>query len=360
MAEIEDTTSTRALCSAIRARISELDSCILALQESLPAAHDERAALQSRLDDYKYPILTLPIEITSEIFIHFLPIYPLPLRLLGSYRPSYWDGYARSVNLEMERLSCQQLNLPNTWLTRSKKCPLSLSIQSHTFPFRQPSHLRLLTDTIFAHSAHMEYMELLIPFRDLNWGGIQGPFPLLRSLTFGPSDTLGPRFTVTPFCDAPLLTTIHLSENFDPYQVELPWSQLTRITVRRCDPTDVAHILRHAVSLVQFGGTPGDDFFNRGTEAYLSDIPPLLHLNLFILHDDESTAPGTQKPLLEALILPALQHLTVSQRDLGPHLYSSSPGHTAPSYLSASPIHGRHCMRKLFVHISPPSTPSKF
>ncbi|KAJ7231014.1 hypothetical protein C8J57DRAFT_966010, partial [Mycena rebaudengoi] len=36
----------------------------------------ERQDLQTCLDAYKYPILTLPTEITSGIFVHFLPPYP--------------------------------------------------------------------------------------------------------------------------------------------------------------------------------------------------------------------------------------------------------------------------------------------
>ncbi|KAJ7259389.1 hypothetical protein C8J57DRAFT_1019314, partial [Mycena rebaudengoi] len=56
-------------------QISELDARILALEDSLAAARREREGLNSRLGDYKYPILTLPVEITSEIFIAFLPLY---------------------------------------------------------------------------------------------------------------------------------------------------------------------------------------------------------------------------------------------------------------------------------------------
>ncbi|KAJ7252245.1 hypothetical protein C8J57DRAFT_1520084 [Mycena rebaudengoi] len=60
----------------IRARCSYPDTrrlpCFL-----VASARCERDKFQSRLDDYKYPVLTLPAEITSEIFIHFLPIYPL-------------------------------------------------------------------------------------------------------------------------------------------------------------------------------------------------------------------------------------------------------------------------------------------
>ncbi|KAJ7241858.1 hypothetical protein C8J57DRAFT_1019258, partial [Mycena rebaudengoi] len=69
-------------------RISELDARILDLEESLAAARYERENLQSRLDEYIYPVLTLPVDITSEIFIHFLPVYPSRPRYVDMLSPA--------------------------------------------------------------------------------------------------------------------------------------------------------------------------------------------------------------------------------------------------------------------------------
>ncbi|KAJ7280954.1 hypothetical protein C8J57DRAFT_1464294 [Mycena rebaudengoi] len=71
---LSDTTRSRNLSgtlSDIRERIPDLDARILALERALAAAGLERQNLQTRLDVCKYPILTLPIEITFEIFVHF-------------------------------------------------------------------------------------------------------------------------------------------------------------------------------------------------------------------------------------------------------------------------------------------------
>ncbi|KAJ7246231.1 hypothetical protein C8J57DRAFT_1140777, partial [Mycena rebaudengoi] len=96
MVQSEDTTSSRSLRCDIRSRISELDARILALQESLDAVRGERENLQSRLDDYKYPVLTLPVEIMSEIFVHFLPIYPLRPPLAGLFSPALLGQICRN------------------------------------------------------------------------------------------------------------------------------------------------------------------------------------------------------------------------------------------------------------------------
>jgi hypothetical protein len=44
--------------------------------------------VQKRLDSIQYPVLSLPNEITTEIFINFLPIYPLRPPLVGNLSPT--------------------------------------------------------------------------------------------------------------------------------------------------------------------------------------------------------------------------------------------------------------------------------
>ncbi|KAJ7258882.1 hypothetical protein C8J57DRAFT_952107, partial [Mycena rebaudengoi] len=86
----------------------------------------------------------LPVEITSEIFIAFLPTYPecppmtglLPPALLGQVcrhwraiafdTPSLW----RAIQIYLHNISslAAQLNVLTSWLSRSKNCSLSLSL----------------------------------------------------------------------------------------------------------------------------------------------------------------------------------------------------------------------------------------
>ncbi|KAJ7917678.1 hypothetical protein B0H13DRAFT_2657737, partial [Mycena leptocephala] len=62
---------------ADRSRVADISAQILDLERSISALRIEKTQAQERLDSYKYPVLTLPNEIVSEIFIHFLPPYPL-------------------------------------------------------------------------------------------------------------------------------------------------------------------------------------------------------------------------------------------------------------------------------------------
>ncbi|KAJ7817961.1 hypothetical protein B0H13DRAFT_2456420 [Mycena leptocephala] len=73
---------------ADRARVADLEAQISHLVHSLFAWRKEKMLAQKRLDSYKYPVLTLPNEIVSEIFIHFLPAYPEYPPLTGLLSPT--------------------------------------------------------------------------------------------------------------------------------------------------------------------------------------------------------------------------------------------------------------------------------
>ncbi|KAJ7266026.1 hypothetical protein C8J57DRAFT_1619224 [Mycena rebaudengoi] len=261
MAESEDTVSARSSRLEIRTQISVLGARIQAPEESLAAARCDRENLQSRVDDYKYPVLTLPVEITTEIFIAYLPAYPECPPLTGILSPALlgqicqqWHDVAlgtprlwRAIDmcLDREGLLDAQLNVLTIWLLRSKACSLSISFK--------------FTDT---NSERWEYIKIIMAFDYIYW--IESPFPLLRDLTFGVGR---PPDSDVSFLDTPMLTTVQIGANTIPSRVEFPWFQLTTISVVGCELADVAYILRHALSLVEFRGSLWD------TLADLQDIP---------------------------------------------------------------------------------------
>ncbi|KAJ7267764.1 hypothetical protein C8J57DRAFT_1509868 [Mycena rebaudengoi] len=140
---------------------------------------------------------------------------------------------------------------------------------------------------------------------------MQGPFPSLRDLTLGPSDYHRPKDAVTAFYDAPSLTTVHLL-NLDPSQVELPWSQLTTISVEGWVTDEIAHILGNAVSLVNLSGGVWD------TDDDIGSMSPLLHLQSLILSDQAGSRGSGARKILDALTAPALRHLAISCPTLEP------------------------------------------
>ncbi|KAJ6601072.1 hypothetical protein DFH09DRAFT_1069755 [Mycena vulgaris] len=81
-------SSQRAPRAADRARLADITPQISELERSLRPPETERDLLHGRLAAYAYAVLTLPNEIVSEIFVHFLPPYPMPPLMIGFLSPA--------------------------------------------------------------------------------------------------------------------------------------------------------------------------------------------------------------------------------------------------------------------------------
>ncbi|KAJ7269108.1 hypothetical protein C8J57DRAFT_1509318 [Mycena rebaudengoi] len=311
MADSKDIPRNRSFLSEIHNQISEVDACILAL------AHRERDSLQSRLDDYKYPVLTLPVEITSEISL-LISRCPQSWREIAFDTPSLW----RAIKLHIQNYSLDaQLIVLKTWLSRSKRCSLFLA-----FAKSYPLKIQVLPhfiNTLSTHSARLEYIKLSLPFDELDC--LEGPFPVLRELTIVPYSPGARPPAPTLFDDAPQLRSVVLGANFYRCDTDLPWSQITHITTNNIPPHGVVRILLAATGVVNLRCSLQDDY------QIHSAIPPLFDLKSLILYDSEYAAPNgrAQELLLDALTAQALRHLLVSEPQLGHQLIS-----TITSFLS--------------------------
>ncbi|KAF8178174.1 hypothetical protein K438DRAFT_1978141 [Mycena galopus ATCC 62051] len=148
---LTDLEADRALVAAIQARIADLEY-------SLAELRAEQAEAQQRLDSYKYPVLTLPNEITSEIFIHFLPPYPTCPPSVGNLSPTClthichrWQEIAlstpalwRAIGPSDPHLDPQVIDvskISDAWVSRSGSCPLSIEINEDETYDHPPSIL---------------------------------------------------------------------------------------------------------------------------------------------------------------------------------------------------------------------------
>ncbi|KAJ7257016.1 hypothetical protein C8J57DRAFT_1517066 [Mycena rebaudengoi] len=185
---------------------------------------------------------------------------------------------------------------------------------------------------LLSRSAHWQHIMLIAPqaFNELLW--IDCPFPLLCDLTLQTNHyrVAGETATVL-FRDAPQLKSVALSALFHP-RVVLPWSQFTSITAEKLEPTVAADILRQATAIVDFDCTVWVDDVVPGA------VPPLVHLQSLILRDDNND-PGRQKLLLDALTTPALEHLTISEHELGHEHISTITAFLSRSNCSLQSLH---------------------
>ncbi|KAJ7146067.1 hypothetical protein C8R44DRAFT_756487 [Mycena epipterygia] len=194
------------------------------------------------------PILELPPEILSAIFIECLPTYsatPDPSRaplLLGAIcrdwreialrTPWLWNSFIMSVDLGRTSAIIQ---LFECWLSRGVSCPLTMVISCYghaapALPYSLPvSLLRALNHC----SSRWHDINLVLPFADFYQLQANQGLPVLKKLAIKASDggffldaSSPPPNPLNLFRNAPLLEDVCLRDGFILSRVTLPLNQL--------------------------------------------------------------------------------------------------------------------------------------
>ncbi|KAJ7707238.1 hypothetical protein B0H16DRAFT_1438827 [Mycena metata] len=329
----QPTQSERNSLASDRARRAVIKAKILELERSLSSLKEEDDLLQDRLDAYTYPVLTLPNEIVSEIFIHFLPVYPHPPPIIGRSSPNVlgqicrkWREIAfgtptlwRAISLSLrngKRLD-QKLRLLELWLKRSGSCLLSIYMA-------MGDDIRPVFDSfiqaIAAHSGRWEHVRLYSP---INPFPIDAHLPFLRTLTtFGSADgALGADSLVGAIHAAPLLHSLpnapllrNLAVLFwrDRSLFLYPWSQLTVFDGYFMSPHQCVDVLAHASNLVYCNFDVCMEH-NNVLEISRRITAPCLETFILRVWTDYKLSCS----FLDIFTLPALQRLQVAEPLLG-------------------------------------------
>ncbi|KAJ7149559.1 hypothetical protein C8R46DRAFT_1309387 [Mycena filopes] len=238
---------------AARARVSEIDAKIRALELSPSTLHAERTLAQAPLDSYASPILTLPTEVTCEIFQHFMPTYPACPPISGALSPvtlthicRAWREIALATPDLWRRIQvdCALAEQAEAWIARSGS--RGLCIESRGCLRRR--HLPVLV-AVIPHRARWEYLKLHFhPLTSLSRIPIiDGPMPLLHHLDISFSQTV-PTNLFT-FLDAPRLRTV-ASNYIAAAKISVHWSQITAVTLRAMWLVECVPVLTQASRLV--------------------------------------------------------------------------------------------------------------
>ncbi|KAJ7178143.1 hypothetical protein C8R46DRAFT_1075958 [Mycena filopes] len=271
--------SERESLAADRARFAVIRAQILVLECSLSPLYEESDLLKDRLDSYTYPVLSLPTEVVSEIFVHFLPVYPETPPMIGRYSPNVLGQICRewretalstpalwraiSVPLQQETRLAQKLRLLETSLDRSKSCLLSIKIdcgetQGNLAPFMR---------ALVVHCARWEHLQVYARGHPLP--SVEAPMPFLRAIFTTEGRGLSqPALDVAPsagFHEAPQLRDLTLVFWDARCISRYPWSQLTTFSAHVIPLYDCVDVLNHTVSLVHCF------FFVYGPDV---DVPP--------------------------------------------------------------------------------------
>ncbi|KAJ7651055.1 hypothetical protein FB45DRAFT_997750 [Roridomyces roridus] len=334
-------TSESLAVARARVRVAELDKEIERLQLSIHALCLEREKFQQTLADYKYPVLTLPTEITSEILTRFLPPWPQRPEFKGPYSPSFLLGICRqwrdvalstpelwsTMRLDIKapdgpQLRARELISLESWLQRSGDCPLSLDLSCvdmrvPSSSLQTSSSLQPFVDAILRHASRLQSLEICLPLDNLR--SIKGSMPLLRSLTMGPNtellDPAPSERRLHLFTDAPRMENLILFTFFNPFYIILPWAQITSVTASLY-VYEAAEIMRNAAALeilivVVYNVSEPN--------LPIAPIPPLSSLHTLVFKSfsggaEESTGIPA---LFDALSLPALLSLSTYECFLG-------------------------------------------
>ncbi|KAJ6456453.1 hypothetical protein C8R45DRAFT_943654 [Mycena sanguinolenta] len=298
---------------------------ILHLERTISALRAEQAVVQARLDAYKYPVLTLPNEITSEIFINFLPTYPEPPPLTGLASPTTLTHATpalwRAIKFGYEDKPNQHFyHICDAWTRRSKS--LSLSIALHTNN-RDVLH-KIFADPLVMATERWEHLNLLVSRSSLP--EIGPLLPMLRSLEFVFFLAFGDVFT---FYEAPQLRNVVLRGHISPLIV-LPWLQLTCLALEYGEVHNYVQILTQTLNLIQCALIIGNynPGFDEVTTGGLDLALPRLE-SLVMKH----SAPWRQidARFLQSFVVPSLCRLELQEIFLG-----KDPMHELKSFISKS------------------------
>ncbi|KAJ6513937.1 hypothetical protein C8R47DRAFT_1190773 [Mycena vitilis] len=312
---VSQTASERAV---VRARKEEVDAQILQMGLSLQCLKDEGRLLQDLLDAYRYPVLTLPNEIVSEIFLNFLPNYPICPPLIGPLSPARLCDVCRKwrdIALHTPRLwraiswpphinfwlSPYPKQIFSAWLERSASCPLSIKLI-------EDGSTNQLARKIVQYRARWEHLELTFATNgsvatDLLHANVQ--LPLLRSLKLRALSIL-PRAS---FLVAPRLRKLTLEfYGARDLPVCFPWQQLTVLSIALIDPFDCCEVVERLANIVYCRLMLMPVSANRNIEELKSPRDSTLpYLETFIVH----LPSGTKWALFDTLSVPALRRLEV-------------------------------------------------
>ncbi|KAJ7629806.1 hypothetical protein DFH06DRAFT_1225441 [Mycena polygramma] len=311
-----------AALEADRARVAELQTRILAVERTLSELRLEQSKAHARLDSYKYPVLTLPNEIVSEIFMHFLPPYPAFPQLIGQFSPTLltqicgkWRNIAVgtpelwSAISSFDNCHAWELRILELWLQRSRCCPLSIRLGTDTTWANGQS-----VDVVIPHRARLTYLGVNLKIGDLRI--FEGPMPLLRHLDL----LVAPGWlTDISLHEAPMLRTLSLTA--DAPHFTFPWTQLTSLNLPSTQLSILAQTrnLIHCELRVHYRD---EDDAEPQRDIHL----PCLE-SLTVIDFDHSPLPH----LIPTLVTPALRSLEIPEDFLSP-----SPIDSLTAFLSKS------------------------
>ncbi|KAK7024022.1 F-box domain-containing protein [Favolaschia claudopus] len=310
-----------ATLAADRKRLAEIQHQIFDLERTLAALKLENSTVQRRLDAYQYPVLTLPNEIISEIFLNVLPPYPECAPYLGLHSPLNLTHICRKwrqIAFATPRLWRALLlgptdvwnDLQGVWVDRSGCCPLSIAVDDGFKEEQMVYRGGEFLEAILPYRDRCEYLQLITT--DFPLPLIPGSWPSLRHLDLDLSNDLDLRLDLS---DVPLLRSARL-ECASAHSLDLPWTQLTLLRMHTIRLDQALDVLQKATKLRRCELDLEIDF---GVDDEMLEAGPRV---VTLPHLESLRLSGDGEPMTDTLSyfnLPALSILDVNEELLHPY-----------------------------------------
>ncbi|KAJ6626003.1 hypothetical protein B0H10DRAFT_1999886 [Mycena sp. CBHHK59/15] len=196
----------------------------------------------------RYPVLRLPPEITSEIFVSSLPQHfeffadpdnvPLVLtRICRAWRtialstPRLWNSVCLMFGSGDEDRDMKRISMLENWLSRATNQPLFMRLISLNSDGPPMESEKKLAAILARHSQQWRDVILNLPFHQLPSFRSSASFPQLQRLGISMSQNTGAvdLLPIAVWRDVPALCHVSLLDGFLPSDVALPWRQLLDI-----------------------------------------------------------------------------------------------------------------------------------
>ncbi|KAJ6475958.1 hypothetical protein C8R47DRAFT_1290558 [Mycena vitilis] len=266
-----------------------------------------------------YPVLSLPNEITSEIFTRYVDKDLMLNRRYGKqhYSPlclssvcSLWRALALSqcslwTHLGWRRDEPSHLpDLLRIWLPRAGGLPLHLNLSLPASSTQSANVLR----TLGQYSAQWQSLEIGSPGPVAFPNSIRGPFPCLTKFHLQAFDSSDGWTTLPLLSNALFLREVHLNSVYPQnWQSSIPGSQLTKLELTYFDIESSLNMLALTPNLEDLDFTC--DIRNSGPDPAPSPPLTLPHLHTIGLGAEHGPE------LLNYLVLPALDFIDIGFTD---------------------------------------------
>ncbi|KAF7373824.1 F-box domain-containing protein [Mycena sanguinolenta] len=266
------------------------------------------------------PALTLPVEITSEIFLCcasptsvtseiWNPFNNLPVlltqicrewRLIALSTPKLWSDihlqFGGRYGRRTGHIDLWWVSFLEAWFSRAQDQPLTMVISNLNHPDPDEGLVTLLD----SYRRQWRDLTIKLPFDQFYRFAPNEELPMLERLALDTNRI--PRVVqipITTFQDAPKLNHVFLGRHFRPSHFTLPWLQLTSIELTAALAEDCLECLRQAPRLVTCS------FDIQAGGQFLTPVSPLPRLISLTLSGATPTAifPFTTMPGIEELNL---------------------------------------------------------